>query len=147
MTMPGASCKAVAIQNSSEWPCSMCPFPQLRLVGVRASYIYFSNISWTPWVLNPITNPYLGPPSWLHPVSILQGGSISEQWGIWAMNCHINGTTAKSSDLEAVMKNWIRGNFQCSQHLWPDRCSTRSHALDAALVNLLAARLSRRQTR
>ena len=67
--MPGVSCKAVAIQNSSEWPCSMCPFPQLRLVGVRTSYIYFSNISWTPWVLDPITNPYLGPSSWLHPVS------------------------------------------------------------------------------
>ena len=26
----------------------MCPIPQLRLVGVRTSYIYFSNISWTP---------------------------------------------------------------------------------------------------
>ena len=27
------SCTAVATQNSSEWPCSMLPFPQLRLVG------------------------------------------------------------------------------------------------------------------
>ena len=69
MTRPGVSCKAVALQNSFEWPCSMCPFPQLRLVGVRTSYIYFSNISWTPWVLDPITNPFLGPSSWLHPVS------------------------------------------------------------------------------
>ena len=25
--MPGVSCKAVATQNSSEWPCSMCPIP------------------------------------------------------------------------------------------------------------------------
>ena len=48
MTMPEGSCKAVAVQNSSEWPCSKCPFPQLRLVGVRTFYIYFSNISWTP---------------------------------------------------------------------------------------------------
>ena len=72
MTTPGVSCKAVATQNSSEWPCSMCPFPQRRLVGVRASYIYFSNISWTPWVPDPIINPHLGPPSWLHPVSLLQ---------------------------------------------------------------------------
>ena len=48
MTMPEVSCKAVAIKNSSQWPCSMCPIPQLRLVGVRTSYIYFSNISWTP---------------------------------------------------------------------------------------------------
>ena len=62
MTMPGVSCTAVAVQNSSEWPCSLCPFPQLRLVGVRTSYIYFSNISWIPRVLDPVTNPYLGPP-------------------------------------------------------------------------------------
>ena len=33
MTMPEVSCKAVAMQNSSQWPCSMCPIPQLRLVG------------------------------------------------------------------------------------------------------------------
>ena len=41
MTIPEVSCTAVAVQNSSEWPCSLCPFPQLRLVGVRASYMYF----------------------------------------------------------------------------------------------------------
>ena len=35
--------------------------PWLRLVGVRTSYIHFSNISWTPRVLDPITNPFLGP--------------------------------------------------------------------------------------
>ena len=40
-----------------------------RPVGVRTSYIHFSNISWTPWVLDPITNPFLGPSSWLHPAS------------------------------------------------------------------------------
>ena len=43
--------------------------PWLRLVGVRTSYIHFSNISWTPRVLDPITNPFLGPSSWLHPAS------------------------------------------------------------------------------
>ena len=69
--MPGVSCKAVATQNSSEWPCSMGPIlPWLRLVGVRTSYLYFSTISWTPWVLDPITNPFLGPSSWLHPASV-----------------------------------------------------------------------------
>ena len=26
MTMPEVSCIAVAVQSSSEWPCSMCPF-------------------------------------------------------------------------------------------------------------------------
>ena len=44
--------------------------PWLRLVGVRTSYIYFSNISWTPRALDPITNPFLGPSTWLHPASI-----------------------------------------------------------------------------
>ena len=39
--LPDISCKTVAMQNSSHWPCSMCPIPQLRLVGVRASYTYF----------------------------------------------------------------------------------------------------------
>ena len=46
MSMTKISCKTVVMQNSSQWPCSMCPIPQLRLVGVRTSYIYiFSNIS------------------------------------------------------------------------------------------------------
>ena len=38
--------KTVAMQNNSQWPCSICPIPQFRLVGVRTSYIF--NISWTP---------------------------------------------------------------------------------------------------
>ena len=48
MTMPEVSCKTVVMQNYSQWPCSMCPIPQFRLVGVRTSYIFFSSISWTP---------------------------------------------------------------------------------------------------
>ena len=66
---PEVSCKTVAMQNSSQWPCSTCPIPQLRPAGVRTSHIF--NTSWTPWVLDPITNPYLGAP-WLHPVSWIQ---------------------------------------------------------------------------
>ena len=63
--MPEVHCTAVAIQNSSEWPCSMCPFPQLRLVGVKTSYIYFSLIFpehpefWTPLQI-PICHPSFG---------------------------------------------------------------------------------------
>ena len=45
--------------------------PWLRPVGVRTSYIHFSNVSWTPRVLDPITNSFLGPSSWLHPASEL----------------------------------------------------------------------------
>ena len=95
MTRPGVSCTAVAIQNSSEWPCSMCPFLQLRLVGVRTSYIYFSNISWTSWVLDPITNPYLGSPSWLYPVILWSEqtlGTIFMNWA-WQKWCHRTSET------------------------------------------------------
>ena len=40
MTILEVICKTVAMQNSSQWPCSTHPIPQLRLVGVRASYIF-----------------------------------------------------------------------------------------------------------
>ena len=46
MTVPEVSCKTVAMQNDSQWPCSMCPIPQFRPVRVRTSHIF--NISWTP---------------------------------------------------------------------------------------------------
>ena len=61
--MPEVSCEAIATQNSSEWPCSMRPFPQLRMVGVRISYIFFPLIFpehlelWTPLQI-----PSWGPP-------------------------------------------------------------------------------------
>ena len=70
MTVLEVSCTAVAVQNSSQWPCSVCPIPQLRLVGVRTSYIFFSLIFpkhpefWTPFQI-PISPP---PP--LHPVTL-----------------------------------------------------------------------------
>ena len=46
--------------------------PWLRPVGARTSYIHFSNISWTPQVLDPITIPSWGPPlgcTLFHPLS------------------------------------------------------------------------------
>ena len=46
MTMPEVVCKTIAMQNNSQWPCSMCPIPQFRLVGMKTSYVF--NISWTP---------------------------------------------------------------------------------------------------
>ena len=33
MTVPGVSCTAVAVQNTSEWPCSMCPIPPAQTGG------------------------------------------------------------------------------------------------------------------
>ena len=61
MTMPEVSCKT-CVQNNSQWTCSMCPIPQLRLVGVRISYIYFFCMFPGHQVLDLITNPYLGGP-------------------------------------------------------------------------------------
>ena len=60
MTILEVICTAVAVQNNSQWPCSMCPRPQFRLVGVRTSHIF--NISWTPWALDPIINLSFGGP-------------------------------------------------------------------------------------
>ena len=67
MTILEVICKTVAIQNNSEGPCSMHPIPQLRLVGVRTSYIYFFFFLmfpgypelWTPLQI-PIWAPLLG---------------------------------------------------------------------------------------
>ena len=40
MTILEVIYKTVAIQNNSQWPCSLRPIPQLRLVG-DILYIYF----------------------------------------------------------------------------------------------------------
>ena len=75
--------------------------PWLRLVGVRTSYIYFSNISWTPWVLDPVTNPFLGPSSWLHPAS--QGvGEILKAitgWRVMGHLCFLIGLPQRKGNL------------------------------------------------
>ena len=39
--------------------------------GEDILYIFFS-ISWTPWVLDPITNPHFSSPAWLHPDTVAQ---------------------------------------------------------------------------
>ena len=65
MTILEVICKTIAIQNNSQGPCSMRPIPQLRLVGVRTSYVYFFLIFpgdpefWTPLQI-PIWAPLLG---------------------------------------------------------------------------------------
>ena len=37
MTVLVVICKTVDMQNNSQWPCSMCPIPQFRLVGVSVT--------------------------------------------------------------------------------------------------------------
>ena len=78
----------------------------LRLVGVRTSYIHFSNISWTPGVLDPITNPFLGTSSWLHPASI----------GYLLFHSRITGGSTETE----MMRGW----------LWYTRVSVWSHCFD-----------------
>ena len=42
MIMPEVSCTAVAIHNSSEWPCTMCAIPQAQTCwGEDILYIFF----------------------------------------------------------------------------------------------------------
>ena len=78
MTMAEVSCKTVAVQNSSQWPCSTCPIPQLRLVGVRTSYIFFSLIFPEHPESGPHEKSLFGPSPQLHPVTIaVEGKDIS----------------------------------------------------------------------
>ena len=112
--MPEVSCKAVAVQNSSQWPCSLCPIPQLRLVGVRASYIYFSNISWTTSVLDPITNPYLGPPLAVPLLYITSDLAIVDaefsslvSAGLWSQSSPISHAGAVTRGSCLPVKSWV----------------------------------------
>ena len=72
-TMPEVSYKAVATQNSSQWPCSICPIPQLRFVWMRASYMYIFFLIFPrhPEFWTPLQIPICLPPSplRLHPVT------------------------------------------------------------------------------
>ena len=73
MTMPEVSCKAVAVQNNSQRPCSMCPIAQLRLVGL-GHHIYFSLIFPDhPEFWTPLQIPIWAPP-WLHPIAMSSRG-------------------------------------------------------------------------
>ena len=64
MTMTEVSCKAVAMQNSSEWPCSISPILQLRFVGVRTFSLYFFFLIFPghPEFWTPLQIPIWGPP-------------------------------------------------------------------------------------
>ena len=50
-----------AIQNNVQWPCSMCPIPQFRPVGVRTSHI-FKIFPGQPEFWAPLQIPIWDPP-------------------------------------------------------------------------------------
>ena len=63
MTVPGVSCKALATQNSSEWPCSMCPIPPgSGLWGWGHPAYIFLIFPGHPESWTPLQIPSWGPP-------------------------------------------------------------------------------------
>ena len=63
MTVPGVSCKALATQNSSEWPCSMCPISLgSGLWGWRHPTYIFLIFPGHPESWTPSQIPSWGPP-------------------------------------------------------------------------------------
>ena len=61
--------KLLLCKTTLNGPAPCIPSPSSDMWGW--GHPIFFNISWTSWVLDPITNPYLGAP-WLHPVTLLQ---------------------------------------------------------------------------
>ena len=95
MTMPEVSCNTVAMQNNSQWPCSMCPIPQFRLVGVRTYPILFLVFPGHPEVRTPLQIPIWGVP-WLHPVTICSYLSLDSEFFL-SQNSSIKGAELGSS--------------------------------------------------
>ena len=63
MTMPGDSWKALATQNTSEWPCSTCPIPLgSGLWGEDILYIFFLTFPGHLEFWTPLQIPSWGPP-------------------------------------------------------------------------------------
>ena len=63
MTVPGVSCKALATQNSSKWPCSMCPIPPgSGLWGWGHPTYIFLIFPGHPELWTPLQIPSWGPP-------------------------------------------------------------------------------------
>ena len=93
--------------------------PWLRPVGMRTFYIHFSNISWTPRVLDPITNPFLGPSSWLHPAS---SGDLQGRTTVLArlMECQIWHPPAGSVALRVRVQK--RDNGLCPPFCLGESC-------------------------
>ena len=78
MTVLEVICKTVAMQNSCQWPFSMCPIPQLRLVGVKTSYIFFFSYFLDTLSSEPHYKSLFGAPSWLYPVTESQEENVGK---------------------------------------------------------------------
>ena len=105
MTMPGVSCKALATQNSSEWPCSMCPIPPGSGLWEWGHPIYFFLIFpghlefWTPLQI----------PSWGPPLgsTLLQFGIVGIEIIFFLMqNLHKSFSNRARFFLSPVLADW-----------------------------------------
>ena len=65
----GLAAKLLLHKTALNGPVPCVPSPLAQACGGEDILHIFFNISWTPWALDPITNPFLGPSSWLHPAS------------------------------------------------------------------------------
>ena len=66
MTARGVATKLLLPKTALNGPVPCVPSPLAQACGGEdILYTFF----WTPRVLDPITNPFLGPSSWLHPAS------------------------------------------------------------------------------
>ena len=80
MITPEVSCKAVAVQNSSQWPCSMCPIPPAQTGGGEdIIYILFSLIFPEHPESGTHYKSLFGDPPWLHAVTVQNTVSPTSQ--------------------------------------------------------------------
>ena len=73
------SAKLLLFKTTPNGPAPCVPSPKLRLVGVRTSYIYFFNISWTLSSGPHYKSLFASPLPWLHPVTIKIPGQFCHQ--------------------------------------------------------------------
>ena len=117
--MPGVSCKAVSTQNSSEWPCSLCPIPPGSGLWGWGHPIYIFLIFpghlevWTPLQI----------PSWGPPVDCTLLQSHLQLWNVsYLINCmpHECRVTAISSlrTLSALPRCVLLDQMWCCLFWW-----------------------------
>ena len=112
MTMLEAICKTVAMENNSQCPCSLCPIPHLRLVGVMTSHIYLlDTLSSGPHYKSLFGGP------WLHPVTII----------LFFLFCHLS-----PSDALCILLNF---EYYLSPRLEYKLHESREFSLCCSLLN------------
>ena len=119
------------MQNSSQWPCSMCPIPQFRLVAMRTSYIYFLIFPGHPEFWTPLQIHIWGPPgctlfhySFFHPSTAPNPGNhclFTVSIVLPFLECHVVGWNHKVCSLFRLNSSFSNMNLNCLYiFLWHD---------------------------